>query len=45
MLHSGIPIMPATEAFRTIELPSGIRGSAFCTVKRTPFTLALKISS
>jgi hypothetical protein len=33
------------EAFRMIEVPSGISGSAFCTVKRRPFTLMLKIES
>jgi len=27
------------------DAPSGIRGSAFCTVNRTPFTLTLKIES
>jgi hypothetical protein len=33
------------EAFRMTEAPSGIRGSAFCTVKSRPFTLVLKIES
>ena len=28
-----------------MEAPSGSRGSAFCTVNRTPFTLALKVES
>src|ERR671919_621427 len=28
------------DAFRMIEAPSGSSGSAFCTVKRTPFTLS-----
>jgi hypothetical protein len=33
------------DALRMIEAPSGIRGSAFGTVKRRPFTLVLKIES
>jgi hypothetical protein len=33
------------DAFSTIEAPSGRSGSAFCTVKRRPFTLILKIES
>ncbi|MGA7930750.1 MAG: SDR family NAD(P)-dependent oxidoreductase [Candidatus Sulfotelmatobacter sp.] len=34
-----------TEALRVIDPPSGIRGSAFCTVNKTPLTLTLKIES
>jgi len=33
------------DALRMIEAPSGISGKPFCTVKRTPFTLILKIES
>ena len=33
------------DAFRMIEAPSGMSGSAFCTVKSSPFTLMLKIES
>src|SRR5438128_3659662 len=33
------------DAFRMIEAPSGISGSAFCTVNRRPFTLRSKIES
>src|SRR5713226_2351851 len=33
------------DAFRMIEAPSGSSGSAFCTVKRRPFTLMSKIES
>src|SRR5712672_363488 len=33
------------DAFRMIDAPSGISGSAFCTVKRRPFTLLLKSAS
>src|SRR4029077_12856693 len=38
-------LLATMDAFRMIEAPSGISGSAFCTVKRTPFTLMLKIES
>jgi hypothetical protein len=31
------------DAFRMMEGPSGTSGSAFCTVKRRPFTLMSKI--
>jgi hypothetical protein len=40
-----MPIEPDTEPVRTMVPPSAISGRAFCTVKRTLFTLRLKILS
>ena len=39
------PLLATIEAFRMIEEPSGISGSAFCTVKSIPFTFVSKIES
>jgi hypothetical protein len=44
-LFAGGPLLAPMDAFRMIEAPSGSSGSAFCTVKSTPFTLMLKIES
>src|SRR5215467_3971371 len=44
-LFAGGPLLAPMDAFRMIEAPSGSNGSAFCTVKSTPFTLMLKIES
>ena len=41
----GRPLLATMDAFKTIAAPSGISGNAFCTVKRSPFTLILKIKS
>ena len=45
MLSEGIPLLAAIDAVRMMDAPSGSNGSAFCTVKSTPFTLILKIES
>jgi len=37
------PLLPTMDAFRMIEPPSGMSKSAFCTVKRSPFTFVSKI--
>lgn len=37
--------METIEALRTIALPAGISGNAFCTVKIVPFTFMLKYLS
>jgi len=39
------PLLPTIDALRMIDAPSGIRGSAFCTVKSSPFTLMSKMES
>jgi 2-succinyl-5-enolpyruvyl-6-hydroxy-3-cyclohexene-1-carboxylate synthase len=39
------PFVATIDALRMIDAPSGTSGSAFCTVKSTPFTLMLKIES
>jgi hypothetical protein len=44
-LFVGNPLLATMDAFRMIEAPSGIRGSAFCTVNRRPLTLMVKIVS
>ena len=41
-LFVGNPFLATMDAFRMIEAPSGIRGSAFCTVNRRLFTLMVK---
>ena len=44
-LQSGNPLLATMDAFRMIDAPSAISGSAFCTVNRRPFTLMLKSAS
>src|SRR5260221_2237094 len=44
-LFADKPLLATMDAFRMIDAPSGSSGSAFCTVKRRPFTLMLKIES
>ena len=44
-LNAGGPVCEAIDAFRMMELPSLRSGSAFCTVKSRPLTLALNILS
>jgi len=41
----GQPFTGDDDAFRMIDAPSALSGSAFCTVKRRPFTLLLKSAS
>ena len=44
-LNAGIPFIETIEALRMMEAPSFISGKAFCTVKRSPLTLLLKVLS
>ena len=44
-LKFGVPCTETMEAFSTMAPPSGIKGSAFCTVKRTPFTFVSNVWS
>src|SRR5579864_3960662 len=45
MLFAGKPLLATMEAFRMTDAPSESRGSAFCTVKSTPFTFTSKVVS
>jgi len=38
-LLAGNPLLPTIDALRMIDAPSGISGSAFCTVNSSPFTV------
>jgi hypothetical protein len=44
-LKAAMPLTETIEAFRMIEPPSGMSGSAFWTVKSRPLTLVLKVWS
>ena len=44
-LPAAMPLTPAMEEFRMIDAPGESKGSAFCTVKSSPLTLALKSRS
>ncbi len=44
-LLAGNPLLPTIDALRMIDAPSGISGSAFCTVNSSPLTLMSKIES
>ena len=45
MLKAAVPVTPAVDPIRITDAPSRSRGSAFCTVKITPFTLRPNVSS
>src|SRR4029077_13653325 len=44
-LDAGLPLDATIDAFRMIDPPSGIRGSAFCTVNNSLLTLISKVRS